>query len=140
MSKLESPVVGQPVADASQGRQPSIRLPLLGQLLPHVAIICPFCRDALSRELYCCHCGFEFRLEPPFLASIKSKTAFVMGAVGIGWAATELHRGLAIEDQWLLRLMLDVAVGVAYYQVCRRVYSLFQHVEAKRRTIKSDRE
>lgn len=124
-------------AHPDQGPQSVNRLPLLGPLLPHVAVSCPLCRHALSRELYCVRCGYEFELKPPFLASMISKALFLFGAVCIGWATTQVHRHLAIEDQWLLRLILDIAIGVAYYDVCRRLFSSCQYVKTKPRSRRS---
>ena len=137
MPRRESPVIPRQSANSDQGPHSVNRLPLLGQLLPHVAASCPLCRHALSRELCCAGCGYEFELKPPFLASMKSKALFLFGAVCIGWAATQVHRHLAIEDEWILRLILDVAIGVAYFHVCRRLFSLFQYVEAKPRSRRS---
>ena len=97
----------------------------------YARLTCPLCSRQLSSTLQCPHCKLEYQLAPGFLASTRAKLFFFIGALLLGSAFTCLHVILGIEDSYLLRILLDMSIGMVYYITCRYAFSRFQYVEGK---------
>ena len=74
---------------------------------------------------YCECCGASLELRRDFLPTFTSRVLFVAGAILLGSTLSDPLTSLGVSEHGVSRLLIDLAIGVAYYFTCRLIFTVF---------------
>lgn len=69
-------------------------------------------------------------MKPDFLSSFSGYALFVSGALLVGSETSDMLHVIGFKQYSVGRILIDLALGAAYYGICRTLFSLFQRPQA----------